>query len=204
MVWLYEILNHLALTGDYGTPRGSDVVVAWQAVIDEVPYGPGPQQLADKLLSLLDLPSWKARHQVYAVWVATRIVTQAPWKPKWNIICDTLNFDFGGAEILRFEAEESIFVLRSELRRPLVGTSAAKRKVGIQPDFTMLNGDEVGTSPAHLVVECKQYATYSKRNFRGALSDYSRSHTAADVLLANYAPDAQLCRRWAGKRGAVC
>lgn len=188
MISLYEMLNHLALTGDYTATEGRNIIRAWQTMIEEVPDGPGPKELADKLLSLLDLPSWKARHQLYAVWTATRIVKQAPWKPKWNIIRDTLNFDFGGAEILRFEAEEAIFTLRSELRRPLVGTSAVKRKTGIQPDFTMLNGDDVATSPAHLVVECKQYASYSKSNFRGALSDYSRSHTTADVLLANYGP----------------
>ncbi|WP_231098580.1 hypothetical protein [Gluconobacter oxydans] len=187
-VSLYEMLNHLALTGDYTATEGRNIIRAWQTMIEEVPEGLGPKELADKLLSLLDLPSWKARHQLYAVWTATRIVKQAPWKPKWNIIRDTLNFDFGGAEILRFEAEEAIFILRSELRRPLVGKSAAKRKTGIQPDFTMLNGNDVATSPAHLVVECKQYASYSKRNFRGALSDYSCSHTTADVLLANYGP----------------
>lgn len=187
MVALYEMLEHMALSRAFETAQGREIMDTLRRVIDALPVLDEVDQ-AEDLLSLLDLPSWKARHQLYAVWTASQIVKAAPWTPQWNLVDRTLNFDFGGAEIARFVADDSVFVLHSELRRNLDGISAGKRKKGIQPDFTLLHGSDKATSPGHLVVECKQYRTSNRRNFRAALSDYSNSHPAADVLLSNYGP----------------
>ncbi|MEH6477867.1 MAG: hypothetical protein V7727_19405, partial [Sneathiella sp.] len=188
MVSIYEIFEHMALTREFDNQHGREALQALGSMVDGLPIGLSSEDQAERLLSLLDLPSWKARHELYAVWTASQVIKASPWPPKWNVIEGTLNFDFGGAEIARFEPEKSVFILRSELRRNLVGKSAGKRRIGIQPDFTLLNGSDEKTSPGHLVVECKQYRASNKSNFRAALTDYSRSHPDADVLLSNYGP----------------
>ncbi len=187
-VTLYETLDWIGQSRQFNTTAVQQALSDWTQAVRSLSKGPSAYEQAEEFLSLLDLPSWKERHQLYAVWVASRIVDAAPWPARWAVSDGTLNFDFGGAEIARFAAEESQFVLRSELARPLIGKSAGKRSKGIRPDFTVLCGDDTVLSPAHLVVECKQYRTSSKANFRPALSDYARSHPNADVLLSNYGP----------------
>lgn len=136
---------------------------------------------------LINLPIWKKRHEVYAVWVASRIadsLSDLSWE--WHPDGDTLRFSFAGTELAALRTiDGGMHMFWTEKRTPLLGGGIWGRK-HIQPDYRIMTVPTHRDEATSLVVECKQYRKWSKRNFGTALDDYAKGCPAAIVVLVNY------------------
>jgi len=144
------------------------------------------------LLDVLHLPAWQRRHELYSVWVGTRllkVVAQCAPDMHFHPVDNVLSFAFGGSRLATFNWNNKQFDVWAELRSALVGTSA-KRTTAIQPDFRILQPSLA--QPADLqttyVLECKHYLAASVSNFTQAAADYARSCPKALVHLVNHGP----------------
>lgn len=154
------------------------------------------ESTVQELLDLLQLPIWCRRHELYSVWVGTRLleaVSSAVPDMHFHPVDGVLSFEFGGSRLASFNWGNAQFDVWAELRSHLVGTSA-KRKKGIQPDFRVLRAELSKSVNAQTVyvLECKHYLQASTANFVQAASDYARSCPNATVHVVNHGPvDAQ-------------
>ncbi len=144
-----------------------------------------------ELLDTLAVPAWQRRHELYSVWVGTRLLEVAKAAEpslRFNPVDGLLSFAFGGSKLATYFREGKEYEIWAELRSALVGSSP-KRKGGIQPDFRVV---EAGLSPAGdrtvYVLECKHYLRSSKKNFTVAAKDYARSCPSATVHVVNHGP----------------
>ena len=58
----------------------------------------------------------------------------------------------------------------------------------IQPDYRIMTVPTHRNDATSLVVECKQYRKWSKKNFGIALDDYAKGCPTAPIVLVNYGP----------------
>lgn len=137
---------------------------------------------------LVNLPIWKKRHELYAVWVGSRIsnaLEDLTWE--WHPDGDTLRFSFSGVELATISSERARHVFWTEKRTALEKSGLFGRK-HIQPDYRIMTVPTHRHDATSLVVECKQYRKWSKKNFGEALDDYARGCPKAPVILVNYGP----------------
>lgn len=145
-----------------------------------------------ELLDILNLPVWHRRHELYSVWVGTRmlaVVRSVVPDVRFHLVDNVLSFAFGGSRLATFNWNNKQYDIWAELRSALVGQSS-KRKKGIQPDFRVLQVDIAKSSGLQTtyVLECKHYLNASKQNFILAAADYARSCPQAIVHLVNHGP----------------
>jgi hypothetical protein len=145
-----------------------------------------------ELLDILNLPAWKRRHELYSVWVGTRmlkVIERVSAEVCFHAIDGVLSFDFGGSRLATFNWQGRQFDVWAELRSALVGISA-KRKKGIQPDFRVVRADlqHSANTRTTYVLECKHYLNSSTSNFTQAAGDYAGSCPNAVVHVVNHGP----------------
>ncbi|MCU0070199.1 hypothetical protein N8H71_01280 [Pseudomonas koreensis] len=145
-----------------------------------------------ELLDLLNLPVWRRRHELYSVWVGTRmlkVIKTAVADMRFHTVDGVLSFEFGGSRVASFNCDNKQFDVWAELRSALVGKSS-KRSKGIQPDFRVLKVNLLQSAGAQTtyVLECKHYLNASTTNFTQAASDYARSCPNAVVHIVNHGP----------------
>ena len=143
-----------------------------------------------ELLDLLTLPAWQRRHELYSVWVGTRllqVVSSVVPDIHFHPVDGVLTFEFGGSRLASYSWDNEQFDVWAELRSDLVGLST-KRKKGIQPDFRVLQVDLSKSTNAQTVyvLECKHYLQANKSNFVQAARDYARSCPNAMVHVVNH------------------
>lgn len=150
------------------------------------------EHTVNELLDVLNLPAWRRRHELYSVWVGTRMLKvverQVP-DMRFHAVDGVLSFEFGGSRLATFNWKNRQFDIWAELRSALVGKSA-KRKTGIQPDFRVLMADiskSVGQQTTY-VLECKHYLNANTANFTQAAADYARSCPNAAIHIVNHGP----------------
>jgi hypothetical protein len=170
--------------------RARQLAESLQAGFDRPPRKMRNQVSLEKdFRDLLNLPIWKKRHELYAVWVASRIadaLDAASWQ--WHPDGDALRFSFGGVELATLRtADFSTHIFWTEKRTALKGGGLTGRK-HIQPDYRIMTVPTQSDESTSLVVECKQYRKGSKKNFVAALDDYAKGCPAARVILVNYGP----------------
>lgn len=146
----------------------------------------------EELLDILNLPAWKRRHELYSVWVGTRmlaVIRSVVPDMRFHLVDDVLSFAFGGSRLATFNWNNKQYDVWAELRSALMGVSS-KRKKGIQPDFRILQVDISKSSALQTtyVLECKHYLRENKHNFIRAATDYARSCPQANVHLVNHGP----------------
>lgn len=146
----------------------------------------------NELLDILSFPTWRKRHELYSVWVGTRmlkVISHQASDMYFHAVDGVLSFAFGGSRLASFDAGGQQFDVWAELRSDLVGTSA-KRKRGIQPDFRVVRSEISLTNNVRTtyVLECKHYLDGSVSNFTAAADDYSRSCPEAVVHVVNHGP----------------
>jgi hypothetical protein len=146
----------------------------------------------EDLLDILNLPAWKRRHELYSVWIGTRVlaVTRSVVPDmRFHLVDDVLSFAFGGSRLATYNWNNKQYDIWAELRSALVGQSA-KRKKAIQPDFRVLQVELSKSSDSQTiyVLECKHYLNANKKNFTQAAIDYARSCPQAKVHLVNHGP----------------
>lgn len=150
------------------------------------------QATTKELLDILTLPTWRKRHELYSVWVGTRmleVISRHASGMYFHAVDGVLSFAFGGSRLASFDAGGEQFDVWAELRSDLVGNSA-KRKRGIQPDFRVVRSQISQSSNARTtyVLECKHYLDSGVSNFTAAADDYSRSCPQAVVHVVNHGP----------------
>lgn len=145
-----------------------------------------------ELLDVLNLPAWRRRHELYSVWVGTRmlrVVERVTPDICFHPVDGVLSFEFGGSRLATFNWGGEQFDIWAELRSALVGRSS-KRKKGIQPDFRVVRADlsHAANAQTTYVLECKHYLNASTLNFTQAAADYARSCPNAVVHVVNHGP----------------
>lgn len=145
------------------------------------------------LEDVLDLPVWKKRHEVYAVWIGAQIhraLKDEGWCFRFHLVDNRLEFAFRGvhlATMLRGEQEPELFWW-TELRTFHDDLPNKRRKEGIQPDYRVLRSPLSAANKEVLVVEAKQQLRSNNKEFREALEDYAHACPNAGVLLVNNGP----------------
>jgi hypothetical protein len=150
------------------------------------------QTTVSALSDLLQLPAWRRRHELYAVWVGCVLLRTARERASdlhFHSPGGVLSFAFGGSRLATYRWQEADFDIWAEMRSELVGTSR-RRKRAIQPDFRVLEVSLSGSVArrTRFVLECKHYLDMRADHFVEAASDYARSCPAAQVLLVNHGP----------------
>lgn len=147
------------------------------------------ESLEQDFRNFVNLPIWKRRYELYAVWVASRIadaLQDLSWT--WHPDGDTLCFPFSGAQLATLRgADGNTHLFWTEKRTKLKGGARSGRK-HIQPDYRIVTAPIHRADATSLVVECKQYQTWGKKEFGAALDDYAKGCPNAPVVLVNYGP----------------
>jgi hypothetical protein len=146
----------------------------------------------NELLDILNLPTWRKRHELYSVWVGTvllRTANQYADNMQFHPENGILSFAFGGSRLATYSWGGETLDIYAELRTDLTGTST-KRKKSIQPDFRVVRANSSASlnDATRLVLECKHYLRPSSRNFSQAANDYARSCHYSTVLIVNHGP----------------
>ena len=136
----------------------------------------------------LSLPVWEKRYEVYSIWVFTKIVSAFPNEcMTYYVQNNKLIFPFSGARLSSVKLNEQVFDIWTELRTEAIVKPIGKsRKKAIQPDFSIIQGDQDNILNTLLVIECKQYKTPNIKNFSEAIIDYAANRPSAKVLLVDY------------------
>jgi hypothetical protein len=144
------------------------------------------------LFDILNLPVWKQREQVYAVWVATQIwkALKNQWRVNFHVRDGVLSFAFKGVHLATLQSMRDADVLAwwTELETEASGLPSGKRSRAIKPDYRIRRAPFDAPDADVLVVEVKQYMRGGRANFTAALDDYTYACSRAGVLLANYGP----------------
>jgi len=136
----------------------------------------------------LSLPIWKARHEIYSVWVSTKIKEATDYlNPQINAIDGKLEYSFKTYQLISYDSLPVKIDLYSELKLPYNKNISPKRIENVQPDYTLVQKRDIPINEdAILVVECKQYKRSNKKNFHEAVVDYANAHPNAHIFLVNY------------------
>lgn len=136
----------------------------------------------------LKLPVWEKRHEIYSIWIFTQIITAFPEECiTFKIENGTLVFPFSGACLASVKLNQKVFDIWTEFRSEAVIKPIGKSRIrAIQPDYSIVNGDENDIRNTVAVIECKQYKKASNKNFREAIIDYALNRPNAKVFLVDY------------------
>ncbi|NYH12176.1 hypothetical protein [Pseudomonas moraviensis] len=149
-------------------------------------------QSTDVLNDLLNLPIWQQRSQLYSVWLITVLKRELKSDERFELqgTNGRLDFAFAQTHIADLHIGQDVLKLVAELRTSANGIVLAGkgRKQNIQPDYALIQSTPGEEDRVIYILEAKQYAKASTRNFNEALLDYARVHTRALVALANHGP----------------
>ncbi|MBT2785700.1 MULTISPECIES: hypothetical protein [unclassified Halomonas] len=140
------------------------------------------------LESVLSLPIWKKRYDLFSVWIATEII-RALNAHDVEIHHDNgrIAFSFHETHIATVHSSLDSFRLISERRIPLENPRGEGRKAGVQPDYglwALKNGKEF----CGMAVEVKHYKRSNKSKFVAMFEDYARAVEEGKVYLVNHGP----------------
>ena len=141
------------------------------------------------LESVLSLPIWHKRYELYSVWIATEIVRALQGH---NVEIHHENgriaFPFRETLVATVHSSPGPFTLVSERRTVLNDPQGEGRSGGVQPDhglWTVVGGEEI----CRMAVEVKHYKRSAKRTFVDVFEDYARALPEADIYLVNHGPN---------------
>ncbi len=193
---LIRVLGHAAMERD-----NSALSAAIRRVFARIPRVPvsttGEFEALEKVLSL---PAWKKRFEVYAVWIATRIVS-AIEPERVAVHTDAqgaLPFAFQETQLATIESAEGEKFLWAERRERCIDPIGKNRTNNVQPDYGLWAGPK-GADRCDLIIEVKHYKTPAVTTFGAALVDYAKAHPHATTVLVNYGPKAGVAdhEKWA-------
>ena len=148
------------------------------------------ESLENVLVDFLQLPVWKLRHEVYGVWVGTRMIMAIGFSRCRIFHQDgVMKFSFSGTHLAAVPHPTDPLHLVSEIRtRAKTKLIGKGRKFAIQPDYRLVREPILAAESGVLVVECKQFRRPSNSNFTAATIDYANNCPNAHVILVNYGP----------------
>lgn len=146
------------------------------------------EEYINKFEEFLSLPIWKARHEIYSVWVSAKIKEATDYlNPQINAIDGKLEYSFKTYKLISYDTLPVKIDLYSELKLPYNKNISSKRKEYVQPDYTLVQKRNIPLNEdAILVIECKQYKRSNKKNFTEVIIDYANAHPNAHIFLVNY------------------
>jgi len=138
--------------------------------------------------SVLSLPIWKKRYDLYSVWIATEAL-RALIGHDIEIHHDNgrIAFAFKETLVAAIHSSSGPFRLISERRIPLENPQGKGRKEGVQPDHGLWTV-ELGEEVCKMAIEVKHYKSSSKAKFVDVFEDYARAVPDGDVYLVNHGP----------------
>lgn len=141
------------------------------------------------LVEFLNLPIWQQRHELYSAWIMTLIADALSDRElRFHLDDGLLSFSFGGSHIATADATTPRLHVWAELCSPLQEPRRLSGRKRIQPDYTLITDPMTSLNSAVVVVECKQYRRFSKKNFSNAVIDYAAGRPNAQIVLAAYGP----------------
>lgn len=141
---------------------------------------------------VLALPVWRTRHELYAVWIATRIVAALPGHDiELHHEDGKIVFAFKETVLATIKDLNPQVRLIGERRSQLASPTGKGRTAGVQPDFGIWI-DALEGERCVLVVEVKHYRKAARRRFHEVLVDYAAGHPKARILLVNHGPVAEM------------
>lgn len=156
---------------------------------DKFPMRPLQVDVAiSDLESILSLPIWKKRYDLYSVWIATEVIRSLDGHDI-EIHHDNgrIAFAFKETLVATIHSPPGPFRLISERRIPLENPQGEGRKEGVQPDhglWMVTHGAEV----CKMAIEVKHYKNSAKAKFLDVFEDYARALPHSDVYLVNHGP----------------
>jgi hypothetical protein len=190
--WLLKVrLGTARETADASV--GETIVSELDALIPQIRHSIAERdEIVRQLTDILNLPIWKKRHAVYAVWIGSQIwrALDKDWQFRFHLDDDVLSFAFSGSHLATLLSSRTDQVLDwwTELRTPAARLPSGHRSKGIQPDYRIRRAPHSAADSDVLIVEVKQYKRSSTGNFTAALMDYAFACKKASVMLANYGP----------------
>ena len=136
----------------------------------------------------LRLPVWKRRYEIYSIWIFAQMVKKIlPEHMEFHVKNGVLTFPFSGACVATIREGDKSFQIWSELRTEAFIKPVGRGRVkSIQPDYSILFGEENPVKDTIAVIECKQYKKQNTKNFSDVLFDYTYNRPNAKVLLVDY------------------
>lgn len=159
------------------------------AITDRFPIRPMQVDVTiGDLESLLSLPVWEKRFDLYSAWIATEII-RALKEHDVEIHHDhgRISFAFKETTLATIHSSPGPFKLISERRTPLANPRGEGRKGGVQPDYGLWSTKDA-KEVCKMVVEVKHYKNSSKSKFVAVFEDYARALPDGDIYLVNHGP----------------
>jgi hypothetical protein len=140
------------------------------------------------LESVLSLPIWDKRNELYSVWIATEIVKALNGHDvELHHDQGRITFAFKETDIATIHSSPGPFKLISERWSPLADPHGEGRTGGVQPDHGLWTFKD-GTLTCRLSIEVKHYKNSARQPFVDVLDDYSRAFPEGNVYLVSHGP----------------
>jgi hypothetical protein len=187
--WLRTFVIAISAAAQLDTVELSSLGTEISAFMDDFPLKPFEASVSvNDLDSVLSLPIWKKRYELYSVWIATEVI-RALRGHEIQLHHDhgRIEFAFRETLIATILSSPGPFTLISEKRVPLDHPRGEGRKAGVQPDHALWTVQQ-GHDECRLVVEVKHYKRAATRKFVDVFEDYARAFPAAQIYLVNHGP----------------
>lgn len=159
------------------------------AIISEFPLRPFNVEVSvAELESVLSLPIWRKRYELYSVWVATEMVRSLDGHQiELHHDNGRIVFAFHETLVATIHSSPGPFRIISERRCPLLNPQGTGRSAAVQPDHGLWT-TQYGKEVCRMIVEVKHYKRSVKRVFLDVFEDYARAFPEGDIYLVNYGP----------------
>lgn len=140
------------------------------------------------LESVLSLPMWGKRHELYSAWVVCVIAKAFEDRHvRFNVVDGRLCFPFKATKVASFEDQTGPVELWAEVRSAASGKLAHGRKQAVQPDYRFLRPGQA-PSGTDMAVEVKQYRQAAASRHGDTARDYARALPRARVAVVAHGP----------------
>ena len=140
------------------------------------------------LLSVLSLPMWGKRHELYSAWVVCVIAKSfEDQRLRFDVVNGRLSFPFKATRIASFEDRNGPVELWTEVRSAASGKLAHGRKRGVQPDYRFLRPGQA-PSDTEMAIEVKHYRQAAASRHGDTARDYARALPRARVAVVAHGP----------------
>lgn len=191
--WLGKLVKGLAWWLEHPGTERMAMAQAAGGLMAHLPRRQFPISVAtSELEAILKLPVWQRRHELYAVWIGTRIVAALPDRTVEIHHQDgRIVFAFKETVIATIKDAAPPIRLIGERRSSLEKPLGKGRVNGVQPDYGLWS-DEADMERCILVIEVKHYGRAARRKFHEVVVDYAAAHPSAKVVLVNHGPVADM------------
>lgn len=147
-----------------------------------------PSEAHSVLESVLSLPMWGKRHELYSAWVVC-IISEAfnTQHLRFEVVNGRLNFPFKATKIATFDDQAGPVELWAEVRSAASGALAHGRKRGVQPDYRFLRPGQ-DPSGTEMAIEVKHYRRAAATRHGDTARDYARALPRARVAIVAHGP----------------